>query len=617
MQTPAPDSRRVSARHRVLALALPVLLVVATACSGGEDPDDSDSSPTASSTVTGAPPATSTAPADDAGTTSVGPPDDAGTTSAPPPDDSETTSNPPPTETAAPTEPTGPAHAFGAYGIAAGHPEAVQVGIDILERGGNAVDAAVATAFAMGVIEPLTSGVGGGGTALVVPMPDSTAPGNPDKALAYDYRETLQSSGKLPKSRTGIPGFVAGMAELHAEHGQLPWRDVLQPAIDLAEFGVPASWWLAQELRTERGRAVTADLPQFRNQALEPLEENDLLIQLDLAETLETIARDGRDGFYTGYLAQELTRADGIDAKGLDTYAVDVRDPVRGAIRGHVVMAAAPATAGVALVQLLQVAEANGLDHTKPGTSAYIDTLSDAWLVADESMDTVVGDPNFVDVPIKKLTDPTANAALEVAAPAPSGEVAAGRPADGNTTHLSVVDADGLSVSMTNTVTDFWGSGQEIGGFFVNNHLIRFGTTGRTKANDPEPGKRPVSFMAPAIVLDSELRPALIVGSPGGRRIPNIQANVISRWLDGQPLQDAVDSPRFHLDEGTLYAEKLPQSTTRGLEKLDYRIRVAPAAWNLFGSAQALELDHAGGTVIGATDKRRTGAWDSGPGLRP
>src|SRR5699024_7224833 len=121
----------------------------------------------------------------------------------------------------------------------------------------------------------LTSGVGGGGAAVVVPTPGSTAPGTPEEALSYDYREVLQSSGKLPRSRTGIPGFVAGMAALHAEHGQLPWRDVLQPAIDLAEFGVPASWWLAQELRTDRGRQVTESLPQFRNQALEPLQEND------------------------------------------------------------------------------------------------------------------------------------------------------------------------------------------------------------------------------------------------------------------------------------------------------------------------------------------------------
>lgn len=618
MHTSARRRATTATRRRGLALLVPALLLAATACSGTDEPDDG---------ATGAPTTSSSSAAptgDDTGTTrTAGPPEDAsGTSDGPPADDSGSTSDPArsnsPTETAAPSTPPAPAHALGAYGVAAGHPEAVDVGMTILERGGNAVDAAIATAFAMGVLEPLTSGVGGGGAALVVPMPGSTAERNPEGPLSYDYRETLQASGTMPKSRTGVPGFVAGMAELHGAHGTLPWRVLLQPSIDLAEYGTPTSWWVAQELRTERGRKHTDDLAQFRNQALQPLAEDDPMVQTELADTLETIAREGRKGFYKGYLAEELVRADGIDAKGLANYTVDVRAPAQGVLGSHQVVSAAPALAGVALIQQLQVAQAQGVADAQPGSAAYIDILSDAWLIADESMDTVVGDPNFVDVPVGQLTDRQANGALEVAAPAPGGEIAAARPADGNTTHLSVVDADGLTVSMTNTITDFWGSGQEVGGFFLNNHLIRFGTTGATKANDPKPGKRPVSFMAPTVVLDPQQRPVLVVGSPGGRRIPNIQATVIARWLmHGEPLQDAVDSPRFHLEDGLLYAEKLPERTTRQLEDRDYAIRVAPAAWNLFGSVQALELDHEGRRVLGATDGRRTGAWDSGPGLRP
>lgn len=590
--------------RQLVALLLPALFLVVTACSGSSEPAEESASPTTSQAP--APTAPRTLLPDDAGSTSSAPPDggdDAETTSAPGPDD--------------PTQTAPPRHAFGSYGVAAGHPVAVQIGIDTLERGGNAVDASIAMAFAMGVIEPLTSGMGGGGAALVVPMPDSAAPGNPETALSYDYREVVQASGTVPRTGVGVPGFVAGMAELHEAHGQLPWRVLLQPSIDLARYGVPTSWWVAQEMRTGRGQEATADLPQFLNIAMTPLEENDLLVQPELAESLETVARRGRDGFYDGYLAGELTAVDGINRQSLSDYTVDVREPVSGQVGDHVVMSAAPALSGVALVQLLQVAEAHGLADTEPGSAAYVDTLSEAWLVAEESLETVVGDPNFVDVPIDELTDPRANAALEPGENR-GGEASADRPADGNTTHLSVVDADGLSVSMTNTITDFWGSKQEIGGFFINSHLIRFQTTGRTAANRPEAGRRPVSYMAPAVVLDEEARPVLVIGSPGGQRIPTIEATVIARWLvHDQPLQSAVAAPRFHLDDGLLLVEELPRRTRDGLAALGYDLQEAPASWNLFGSVSALELDHRANTLTGAVDSRRTGAWDSGPGLRP
>lgn len=609
MHTSAHRSRPTPVRRSGLALLLPALLLVVTACSGSDDPQEESAATT-----------TSQAPS----------PDDAGTSSAPPDDSSATTgrddtdpttgrddtgaTSAPATETAAPTPE--PVHAFGAYGVAAGNPEAVQVGMDILERGGNAVDAAVATAFAMSVVEPLTSGLGGGGAALVVPMPGSTAAGAPEKALSYDYREVVQDNGKVPRSGTGVPGFVAGMYDLHQAHGQLSWREVVQPAIDLAEYGTPTSWWVAQELRTTAGTRATEDLDQFRNQALRPLEEGDPLVQTELADTLDIIAQEGRDGFYDGFLAGELSKVNGITAASLQGYEVDVRAPVRGEVNGHLVMSATPALSGVALIQMLQVAQAQGIGDVAAGTSAYIDILADSWLVAEETIETVLGDPNFVDVPSGRLTDAAANAKIKPPENR-GGEVTSGAPADGNTTHLSVVDGDGLVVSMTNTITDFWGSGQEVGGFFLNNHLLRFASTGRTDANDPKAGKRPISYMAPTVVLDEQDRPVLVVGSPGGKRIPSIEATVISRWLfHDQPLQSAVDGPRFHLSEGQLFIEPLNDNAANGLEKLGYDLHPAKPTWNLFGSVQALELDHENRRIIGATDSRRTGAWDAGPGVR-
>ncbi|WP_154402108.1 gamma-glutamyltransferase family protein [Ornithinimicrobium cavernae] len=611
MQTP----RHASPRRRVAATAVAVVLLAVTACSGGDPADDAPSpSPTTVTqgppTTRTEPPATRTPPRDDAGVTSGTAAPTA--TAAPQP---TATAAPAPTATATPTEPEEPAHAFGAYGVSAGHPLAVDIGMRVLEQGGNAVDAAIAVAFAMGVIEPLTSGVGGGGVAVVVPMPGTTDDGEPAKPLSYDYREVVQSSGKVPRSGVGVPGFVAGMAELHGAHGTVPWRDLLRPSIDLAEFGVPTSSFVARELRTTKGQKATKDLPQFLNQAIRPLERDDPLVQTELADTLDTIARGGRWGFYRSHIAEQLAKVGGIDRAGLNAYEVDVRAPVRGVVGDHYVLAAAPALAGVGLVQLLQVAEADGLAKTKAGSAAYVDTLTDAWRVADKTLDTHLGDPNFVDVPVDKLTHQKTNAGL-VAAPAPGGEVAAPQPAEGSTTHISVVDADGLTVSMTNTITNFWGSGQEVGGFFVNDHLIRFAVGG--KANQPEAGRRPMSYMTPAVVLDVDQRPVLVVGSSGGRRIPNIQASVISRWLvHGESLQDAVSAPRFHLDEGNLYVEKMPGAVTKALSKQGYAVTEALPRWNLFGSVQALELDHERSRVVGATDQRRTGAWDSGPGVRP
>lgn len=588
-----------STRRGLAAAGLAALLVL-TACTGADDTETSDPSDTAP---------TSPAPTDDSS------------------EDTQAATTDPTDEAATSTEPAVlDQPAFGDYGVAAGHPLAVDAGMEMLDSGGNAVDAAVAVAFSMAVIEPLTSGPGGGGAALVVPMPGSTAPGNPPAPVAYDYREVVQSSGNISAGGTGIPGFVAGLALLHAEHGRLPWDRVLEPAIRQAEDGVPVSWFVAQELRTDAGVAATRDLPQFTSDDGEPLAEGDLLVQPELAQTLRDLAADP-DTFYSGTLAEDLTDIEGIDAQGLANYQVDSREPPRGTVGDCELLTAAPALSGVALIQLLQVAEAGGLADTEPGSATYFDTLADSWLVAENSIETVLGDPNFVEVPVAELTDPEANAALAesrsvgMAGPALPDDLVAGglasaapaaaRPAPGNTTHLSVVDANGLSVSMTNTITSFWGSGQEVGGFFINDHLVRF-ATGRTAANRPEAGRRPISFMAPAVLLDDQQRPVLVVGSPGGRRIPNIQAGVISRWaLLDQDLQTAVDAPRAHLEGNLLRVEDLPAETTEELTGLGYDVTPVPLSWSLFGSVQALELDHGSRELIGAVDSRRTGAWAS------
>ncbi|MFD1717210.1 gamma-glutamyltransferase family protein [Georgenia deserti] len=529
----------------------------------------------------------------------------------PPPPTSEPTSEQPTTEDPTGDEPSAAEPALDQHGVSAAHPLAVDAGMDILDRGGTAVDAAIATAFAVTVVEPFASGIGGGGSAIVAPT--GAAP------EAYDYREEVAQNGRIPASGTGTPGFVAGMAALHEDHGELAWADLLSPAIRLAADGFPVSDFLALRMRSDYGPGAVNSLPHYAPGG-SPLAAGDRLVQEDLAATLEQIADGGAAAFYAGDLADQLARGvDGIGHASLRSYEVVRSDPVSGPVGDHEVVSAAPALPGAALVQMLQVAEAGGAGRAAPGSADYIETVSRAWQVADETAHTVLGDPAFVDVPVADLTDPQANSRIATRNVTDRGsaapEIVTGQ-ADtrddahelvpGNTTHLTVVDTDGLMVSMTNTLTNFWGSGQMVAGFFLNNQLSRFDAIAGP-ANRPEAGRRSVSWSLPTVVLDGEGRPVLGIGSPGGHQIPNILANVILRWgLHGQSLADAVAAPRFMLDGGVLTTEQQPSGdVASALSALGWTIDVVPVEDAVFGSVQALEIDYNSGELAGVPDSRR------------
>lgn len=498
-------------------------------------------------------------------------------------------SAPTPTPTTTPTveatpTPTPAAPALGSGGVSAGHPLAAEAGRDILAAGGTALDAAVAAAFADAVVQPFASGIGGGGNAVVV---------NGDRVVNVDFRETLRGSGRMPSSLTGIPGFVAGMADLHADGGVLPWADVLAPAVRLAEEGAVVTGYVASYLAD----APNADLR---------VREGGVLVQPDLAATLRTLQSEGPSAFYTGSLVPALTRVDGIDAESLAAYRVQRTDPPRGAFAGYDVVSASPALAGAALIQQLQIAEARGIGELPAGSGAFADAQTRAWRVAERSVRTF-SDPAFGPVPTEHLTDPAANAALasaSAATPAAPSAVSAGADSTGNTTHISVVDTEGRAVSMTNTIMDFWGSGTRVGGFFLNNQLIRFGQTG-----DPaRAGARPVSWSAPTILLDGQGRVAFVVGSPGGRQILNAVAQVTTLWaLHRLPLDQAVEVGRFHGEpDGSVSTEDAALASE--LRALGYST-TSVGRQARFGSVQALAVDWGTGTVQGYADDRRTAGF--------
>ncbi|GAA4719053.1 gamma-glutamyltranspeptidase / glutathione hydrolase [Promicromonospora umidemergens] len=521
-----------------------------------------------------------------------------------------TTAEPAPTPDDSPTQPGAasaapPGPALGGYGVSAGHPLAAEAGDLMLERGGSAVDAAIAAAFADAVMQPASSGIGGGGVSIVV---------GDGEATNYEYREVVNQAGQIPDGGAGIPGFVAGMERLHRDHGNLPWADLLAPAIKIADEGGPVSRYLASSINSPYGQDITGALPQFRRADGTPLQEGDTLVQADLAETMRNLAEEGAGSFYTGTLAQTLAQTPGIDHESLAAYQVDTFEPASGPVGRYTMLSGAPALPGAAIIQMVQIAEAAGIADVDPDSPEFVDLLSRAWQVADTSVQQHFGDPRYVNVPVDRLTDPGQNAQIaatlvDAAQASKRSAAQGGYESAPNTTHISVIDADGTAVSMTNTITNYWGSGQYVAGFFLNDQLERFSDIGAMSANLPEPGRRSVTWSSPSMLLDDQGRPVLVIGTPGGRQIPSTTANVVVRWaLHRQSLEDAVRAGRFILTDGQLRLE------TRGLADpmaaLGYDVVVSDQAELAnYGSVQALAVDWDEGKVTSFADERRSAGF--------
>ncbi|QBI19559.1 hypothetical protein ER308_08350 [Egibacter rhizosphaerae] len=490
----------------------------------------------------------------------------------------------------------------GEFAVSAGHPRAVDAGMEVLEAGGSAVDAAVAAAYAVSVVEPFASGIGGGGQTLVA------APG--ESPQAYDYREVVPQDGQVPESGAGIPGFVAGMEALHDEYGEVSWEELLDPAVELAE-GAETSGLLADQLQGASGRLPVGELGHLYPGG-QALAAGEPLVQEELASTLRQLRDEGADTFYEGVLAEQLAGSvAGIDLASLGAYEVQRSEPPSGEFGGYEVVGAAPPLPGSTLIQQLQIAEAAGVADVDPASADAMHTTAMAWRAARSHIEWDLGDPDFVDVPTEVHTDRGRNEAIAETVPAdgllpidpgsPRGGV------DPNTTHVTVVGPDGQLVSMTNTLTNFWGSSQYASGYFVNNQLARF-SIGQSDANNPEPGRRSVSWSLPAMVLDEDGDPVLGIGTPGGERIPNVLTQLLARWaLHGQSLQEAIDAPRYHLEGARLQVEQPlgggvgDDLGARGYEGFDQQ----PALY--FGSVQALEVGEDG--ISGARDGRREADW--------
>jgi gamma-glutamyltranspeptidase/glutathione hydrolase len=455
---------------------------------------------------------------------------------------------------------------------------AAQVGADVLRDGGQAVDAAVAAAFALAVTHPAAGNVGGGGFLLYRPAAGAPA--------AYDFRETAPAGasatmflkdGKYDKDihheshlSVGVPGTVAGLHLAWKEHGRLPWKRLLEPAIALARDGFVVSDGLARSLKDvlPKMKKYPASVAQF-SRAGTPYEMGDSLRQPDLARTLERIAERGPAGFYEGETARLIetemeARGGLIDRDDLRAYRPRRREPLRGRYRGYDVLSMPPiSSGGTALIEMLNILEGYDLLRSGFGSAATVHVMAEAMRRAFADRARYLGDPEAnPGMPIERLVSKEHAAALrrtilEDRASVSSAESFEWPAERGETTHLSVVDGDRNAVALTYTLEDSYGSKIVVpgGGFLLNNEMGDFnpgpGLTDKdgligTGPNLAAPGKRMLSSMTPTIV-EKDGAPFMVVGSPGGRTIINTVLQALVNVIDfGMNIQEAIDAPRLH-----------------------------------------------------------------------
>ena len=517
---------------------------------------------------------------------------------------------------------------------------AAAVGRDVLQAGGSAVDAAVATAFALAVTLPAAGNIGGGGF-LVHRAADGAA-------AAYDFRETAPSAASpemflsggvydavrhhASHVAVGVPGSVAGLHRAWADHGRLPWRRLVAPAIALARDGFVLSHARAASLAEALPRMTPypASMAAFSKDGA-PYAAGERLRQPDLALTLERIAAEGPDGFYRGrtaaLLAREMAGQGGLITEAdLAAYSPRVREPIRGIYRGYEVLSMPPpSSGGVTLVQMLNVLEGYDLRAAGFGSALNVHRMTEAMRRGFADRARHLGDPDFNPaMPLLRLTSKEYAAGLRATIHAdrasPSGPDTFEWPAAGNeTTHVSVVDADRNAVALTTTLEQSYGSRIVVpgGGFLLNNEMGDFNAApGLTTAtgligtppNLAEPGKRMLSSMTPTILArDGAL--FMVTGSPGGRTIINTVLHTIVNVIDFEMnVREAVDAPRFHhqwLPDEIRYERRgLSPDTLALLEARGHALAARPSQ----GAAHAIVLDAEEDVLAGAADPRRADA---------
>ena len=529
--------------------------------------------------------------------------------------------------------------------VASAHSLATDAGLRILREGGNAFDAAIAVSATLSVVEPISSGIGGGGFFL---LHDAGS----GRDIFIDARETapaaatperyLTADGGFDRDRAengpwaaGIPGLPAAFVHLAERYGKLPLAQSLAPAIHAAREGFPAYGRMTRGY--ERRRAVMERYPGTREVFLaqgRPLRDGDLFRQPDLARTLERLAAEGFDGFYRGETARLLI--DGVRAEGgewtaeeLAAYRVAEREPIRFDYRGwEIVTAPPPSSGGIALAQMLQILEPYDLTALEPATRAHLTIESMRRAFRDRTF--YLGDPDFVDVPQRLLTSRDYAAGLRATihpARATPSDLLSGEPTpleDEETTHFSIIDADGNRVAGTQTVNLLYGSGliPPGTGVLLNNEMDDFALKPGTPnafgvmgfdANAPAPGKRMLSSMTPSFMVRPDR--IAVLGTPGGSRIITMVLLGMLGYDAGFGAQEVAALPRFHHQwmPDVVSAERgmFDAATAAALRAMGHELNLPPdeaaggrGSSHVWGNLQTVLWNRVDNTLEGGTDPR-------------
>jgi gamma-glutamyltranspeptidase/glutathione hydrolase len=552
-----------------------------------------------------------------------------------------------------------PVHA--AHGMVVSvHELASHVGVDILQAGGNAVDAAVATGFALAVVHPAAGNIGGGGFMLIR-MADG-------KAHFLDYRErapaaatrdmyldaqgnVIPNASEIGYKAIGVPGSVAGMVFAEQKYGKLTMKQVMAPAIRLASEGYSLTWEEAADLHDRHLEEFPESHRVFQRNG-DYYKPGEIFRQPDLARTLERIA-EKPDDFYHGALARELAAAMQkggglITAADLARYEVKEREPARGTYRGYeVISAPPPSSGGAVLIEILNILERYDLGKMGERSAQSMHYTLEAFRRAFFDRAEFMGDPDFAKIPVAQLIDKRyaaawdetidpahATASKDLKRPTVFNELeqyAAGHPPatipqeSNHTTHYSVMDADGNAVAVTTTINSWFGSRVTADGlgFLLNDEMDDFSSKPgvpnsdgliQSNANSIEPGKRPLSSMTPTIVV-RDGKTAMVLGSPGSSKIITTVANVLMGVVDyGMNIQESVNAPRFHnqwLPDLVYMEQWFSPDTAALLEHMGYKVEVGLHYGSIFtpywSDAECIAVDSKTGERLGASDVRGGG----------
>lgn len=514
--------------------------------------------------------------------------------------------------------------------VSTGKYEATKIGVDIIKKGGNAIDAAVAVGFALGVCEPQSSGIGGGGFMVIrfaktgeTKFIDfrEIAPKNatPDMWKLDKDGKVINNEKAVGGKAVGVPGEVKGMMYALEKYGTMSRKDVIQPSVELAENGYEVSAVLSRDIKNKYD--MIEMFPEtskiYLNEGF-PYEVGETIKNPDLANTLRKIIKNGEKAVYEGEIAKAIVKS-AQDAGGpltmedMQNYDIRVNDPLVGHYRGYeIVTSAPPSSGGAHVVQILNILENYDMKNVKPGSAEYYHLFSEAIKMAFADRAKFCGDTEFIDVPIDGIISKDyAKELVKQLDSKKSKKYIAGNPWawDGSkdTTHYSIVDKEGNIVAVTKTVNNVFASGvvAEGTGIILNNEMNDF-DTGHGKANSVEAGKKPLSSMSPTIVL-KDGKPVMSLGAPGATRIITGVAQVISLVLDyGMDIQEAINFPRIHDDYDKLVCEtRIDPTVIAKLKAMGHNV-VEEAEYFEYPCVQGVTMGE-DGKLRGGADPRRDG----------